>query len=350
MSSPSEQTLLVTGANGFVAGHIIKVALEKGYKVKGAVRTNSSAAQLKATFPAFPSQLSTTIVPDITNVESFKDAFGQDVTGVIHTASPFVFDIKDTRRDLLDPAINGAVTVLEATARYGASVRRVVTTASFASQLDLLAGKRPGYVYTEQDWNPMTYDEAAAAEPTAAYCASKALAERSQWDWMAAAANSAPPPGFDLVALCPAWVFGPHVAPPSRGLSGLNQSSAALWRMVDRDGLPPMDFMGFVDVRDNALAHVAAFETPEAGGERFILGHHFDYQSVADAVREGIPELRDRIPAGSPGAGWEELETGGVYSIDTSKAQRVLGVNYTPFSVSMKDSFLELLEAEKMTK
>lgn len=344
MSSPSEQTLLVTGANGFVAGHIIKVALEKGYKVKGAVRTDTSAAQLRATFPAYPSQLSTTIVPDITRAESFKDAFGPDVTGVIHTASPFVFDIKDTRQDLLDPAINGAVTVLEATARYGTSVRRVVTTASFASNLDLLAGKRPGHTYTEADWNPMTYEEATTAEPTAAYCASKALAERKQWDWMAANA-----PRFDLVAMCPAWVFGPHVVPPTRGLRGLNQSSAALWRMVDSGGLPPMDFMGFVDVRDNALAHVAAFETPGAGGERFILAYHFDYQSVADAVRESIPELRDRVPTGTPGAGWKELEDGGVYSIDTSKAQRVLGVNYTPFSVSMKDSFLELLEAEKMT-
>lgn len=345
MSSLSEQTLLVTGANGFVAGHIIKVALEKGYKVKGAVRTDSSAAQLKATFPTYSSQLSTTIVPDITNVESFKDAFGQDVTGVIHTASPFVLNVKDARRDLLDPAINGAVTVLKATAKYGTSVRRVVTTASFASNLDLLAGKRPGHTYTEQDWNPMTYDEATTADPTAAYCASKALAERSQWDWMAA--NG--PVSFDLVALCPAWVFGPHVAPPSRGLKGLNQSSAALWGMVGRDELPPMDFMGFVDVRDNALAHVAAFETPEAGGERFILAQHFDYQSVADAVRESIPALRDRIPAGNPGVGWKELETGGVYSIDSSKAQRVLGVKYTPFGVSMKDSFLELLEAEKMT-
>jgi nucleoside-diphosphate-sugar epimerase len=264
---------------------------------------------------------------------------------VIDTYQPFVFDIKDTRRDLLDPAINGAVMVLEATAIYGAgSVRRVVTTASFASNLDLLAGKRPNYTYTEQDWNPMTYEEATKTDPTAAYCASKALAERSQWDWMEA--NN---PGFDLVALCPAWIFGPHVAPPSRGLKGLNQSSAALWRMVDRDELPVMDFMGFVDVRDNAIAHVGAFETPEAGGERFILAHHFDYQSVADAVRESIPELRERIPKGTPGSGWQELESGGVYSIDTSKAQRVLGVKYTPFRVSMTDSFLELLEAEKKT-
>lgn len=264
---------------------------------------------------------------------------------MVDIQQPFVFDVKDTRHDLLDPAINGAVTVVEAAARYGTgTVRRVVTTASFASNLDLLAGKRPNYTYTEQDWNPMTYEEATTADPAAAYCASKALAEKGQWDWMAA--NR---PVFGLVALCPAWIFGPHVVPPSRGLKGLNQSSAALWRMVDRDELPVMDFMGFVDVRDNALAHIAAFETPEAGGERFILAHHFDYQSVADAVRDSIPELRERIPVGTPWAGWQELEGGEVYSIDTSKVQRVLGVKYTPFSESMKDSFLELLEAGKVT-
>ena len=174
-----------------------------------------------------------------------------------------MFDIKDTQRDLLDPAINGATTILEAAARYGAgSVRCVVTTASFASNLDLLAGKRPSYTYTEQDWNPMTCDEATTADPTAAYCASKALAERAQWDWMS--------------------------------------------------------------------ANAPAFETPEAGGERFILAHHFDYQSVADAVRGSIPGLSHRIPAGTPGAGWQALENGAVYSIDTSKAQRVLGIKYTP--------------------
>lgn len=342
MSSPSEQTLLVTGANGFVAGHIIKEALERGYKVKGAVRTDSSAAQLKATFPTYSSQLSTTILPDITNVESFKDAFGQSVTGIIHTASPFVFDFKDARRDLLDPAINGAVTVLKATAQYGSSVRRVVTTASFASELDLLAGKRPSYTYTEADWNPMTYDEATTAEPAVAYCASKALAEKSQWEWM-----EANKPAFDLVALCPAWVFGPHVA-PIRGLGRLNQSSAALWKMVDSEELPGMDFMGFVDVRDVAVAHVAAFEKPEAGGERFILANHFDYQSVADAVRSSIPELSGRIPEGTPGAGWQEVENGAVYAIDSGKAQKVLGIDYTPLGTSMKDSFLELIEAERM--
>lgn len=183
MSSPSDQTLLVTGANGFVAGPILKLALDKGYNVRAAVRTESAAAKLRATFPQYASKLSTVLVPDITKVESFKDALDESITGIIHTASPFVLDDgKDIPSEMLDPAIHGAVTILEAANKYGKSVRRVVSTSSFASNLDLLKGLRPGFTYNEKDWNPMTYEEASTAPPAAAYCASKALAEKGQWD------------------------------------------------------------------------------------------------------------------------------------------------------------------------
>lgn len=182
MSSPSEQTLLITGANGYVAGPIVKLALEKGYKVRGSVRTESSASTLKAMFPKYAASLSTVLVPDITKVEDFESAIDDFVTGIIHTASPFsLHNLKDTRAELLDPAIGGAVAILEATKKYGKNVRRVVTTASFASNLDVLKGLRAGYTYTEADWNPMLYDEAGDAPAAVAYCASKALAEKSQW-------------------------------------------------------------------------------------------------------------------------------------------------------------------------
>lgn len=68
------------------------------------------------------------------------------MTGVIHTASPFTLNhLTDMRTELLDPAIGGAVTILEATKKYGKNVRRAVTTASFASNLDVLKGLRGGY-------------------------------------------------------------------------------------------------------------------------------------------------------------------------------------------------------------
>lgn len=157
MSPPSEHTLFVTGANGFVPGPIVKLALERGYRVRGAVRSETSAVWLRAAFPEYSSQLLITLVPDITKVESYNNALDSTITGVIHTASPFVLNnLKDMPTELLDPAIQGAVTILEATKMYAKSARRVITTASFASNLDMLKGMRPGYTYTESDWNPMT--------------------------------------------------------------------------------------------------------------------------------------------------------------------------------------------------
>lgn len=153
-------------------------------------------------------------------------------------------------------------------------------------------------------------------------------------------------PSFDLVFLNPGWVFGPH-AVPLTSLDHLNQSTGALWALVDNDEIPPPDFMAFVDSRDVAKAHLAALEHKDAGGERFILAQHFDYQSVADAMREELPEYASRFPKGTRGAGWEQLRNGGVYQIDGSKAERILELRYTSLAECMNDSYIELFNAEK---
>lgn len=119
---------------------------------------------------------------------------------------------------------------------------------------------------------------------------------------------------------------------------------------MDNEEIPPPDFTGFVDCRDVAYAHLAALERPEAGGQRIILAQHFDYQSVADALREDLPEYASRIPKGTPGAGWKQVEDDGVYAIDATKSEEILGLKYTSLAQSMKDSYLELFEAEKKYK
>lgn len=183
MASNQQRTILITGATGYVGGQIVREALSKGYHVRIAARTTTSASKVTSDFPEHASQLSTVIVPDITKAESFEEAFTtgtNKITGVIHTASPFVLAPEDNVRDLLEPAIRGSVAILEAAKRWGSgSVKGVVATSSFASIVDIGLGKRPGYTYTEADWNPMTYEEAARADGVTAYCASKALAERA---------------------------------------------------------------------------------------------------------------------------------------------------------------------------
>ena len=343
MSPHSIQTLLVTGANGYAAGHIIKLALEKSYNVRGTVRNKASKAKLEDTFSQYTSQFSVHIVEDIMKPELYETALDSSVTGVIHTASPFAFEIDDKVRDMLEPAIKGSVAILEAVRCYGSSVRRVVTTSSFAAILDPTQAFRPGYTYTEKDWCPLTYEAGVSADWGAVtYIVSKALSEKAMWDWI-----KAENPSFSHVVINPPYIFGPHV-PPLASVENLNQSTFQLWSMIDAEKIPATDFAAFVDVRDVAKIHIAAFETLEAGGHRFLLGKHFDYQSAADVAREAIPELRHRMPEGTPGAGWEEAKN--IYEVDGSKAEKMLGIIYTPLSKSIEDSFRELLDAEKDRK
>lgn len=86
-----------------------------------------------------------------------------------------------------------------------------------------------------------------------------------------------------------------------------------------------------------------AFARPDAGGHRFLISSHFDYQTAVDSLREDFPQLRSRLPKGSPGAG--KLEK--VYIVNGEKAENILGIKYIPLNKTMKDSVLQFLEAEE---
>ncbi|PNP47910.1 hypothetical protein TGAMA5MH_00962 [Trichoderma gamsii] len=97
---------------------------------------------------------------------------------VIYTASPVIFNATDFDTELLQPAISSTTGILEGNQKYNSAVSRVVITSSFASVLDPTQGQRPGYVYAEADWNPLTVEQANSS-PVMAYLASKTFAERA---------------------------------------------------------------------------------------------------------------------------------------------------------------------------
>lgn len=119
--------------------------------------------------------------------------------------------------------------------------------------------------FTSNDWNPITYAEAASPHASAreAYRGSKTLAEREAWKFMGEQR-----PGFDLVTLCPSMVFGP-LAQKSKSSADLNESNKMLWKVASGTAsqeLPPCQFNFWIDVRDLAQIHVQALLTPTAGG------------------------------------------------------------------------------------
>lgn len=347
--------LLITGANSFVAGPIIQQALERGYAVHGTVRSEASAKKLLAVFPqhaaGVDAKLTYAVVPDMTVVENYADSFRHaGITGVIHTASPFNLQVDDNARDLLQPARDGAVAILEAAQRYGAgTVRSVVSISSFASVVDMSRGLRPGYHYTEADWNPMSWEAATTADVVSAYCASKALAEKAQWAWQKEHVGQ-PGADFALTTVTPPWVFGPYVDLAAMGIARpaqLNESMKLLAHLVDGSlaggAVPPTDFAGFVDVRDLATAVLRAYDGAKAGdpavaNQRFLVASKFSYQTAADVIRDAFPDLRDRVPVGTPGAGRTEP----TYIYDTAKAKAALGMTFTPVDDTVRDSVRQI--------
>ena len=77
------QTVLVTGASGFIAAHVLNSFLDAGYKVRAAVRSEKSADKVRKTHGRFGNALSFVIVPDMVAPGAFNEAV-KGVDGVSH--------------------------------------------------------------------------------------------------------------------------------------------------------------------------------------------------------------------------------------------------------------------------
>jgi nucleoside-diphosphate-sugar epimerase len=336
------ETILISGANGFVAANIIKELLTNGYAVRGQVRSEASADKVKKAHASYAgNNLSIVIAKDITAPGAFDEAV-KGVHGIFHTASPFVLDAKDFDKELFDPAVDGTLSILRSAKAYGAEVKRVVITSSFASVVDFAAGLNPGKVYTEADWNPMTREEAKAAGPVAGYLTSKALAERAAWDFVA---NEKP--HFTLATVCPPMVYGP-IAQDFDSMHKLNESSEDFYNLFNgsKTEVPGTGFWAYADVRDLALAHRLAYEKPEAAGQRFLITTSgYSYQKFVDIIKEKFPELANKVPAKANPA--NEAFPDGVYKLDNRKAREVLGIKFRPMEETVVDAVKYLQGLEK---
>lgn len=95
-----DSIVLVTGANGHVAQHVISQLLSRSEAVrprlKAAVRNENSAAGLKSEFSTDIDSCSLVLehIPDIVIPRAF-DSAAQDCTHIVHTAPPLVAGGKD---------------------------------------------------------------------------------------------------------------------------------------------------------------------------------------------------------------------------------------------------------------
>ncbi len=344
--------VMISGATGYVAGHIVKLLLEAGVTVHAPVRDPSKAEKLK--------YLNEIAENSPGQIKYFKanlmddGSYGEAMAGcsiVFHTASPFTTDVKDPQKELIDPALLGTRNVLEEANRTE-SVRRVVLTSSCAAIYGDNADvqKAPGGVLTEEVWNTTS---SLNHQP---YSYSKTVAEREAWKIAKQQSR------WDLVVINPSLVIGPGINPHA------TSESFSLIRQIGdgsmKSGAPRFGF-GAVDVRDLAYAHLAAAYVPEAKGRHIISGHNTDLfdmaQTLLDRYGNDYPIPRRVMPK------WlvwlvapminkamtrkiVSLNVNVPWRADNGKSIRELGVSYRPLAESMNDMFQQLVESGAFKK
>jgi dihydroflavonol-4-reductase len=338
------QTIFVTGATGYVAKHLIYQLLEKGYTVRGSVRSLDSEAVLRTDLIAagVPEQ---TVAKKLSCVAlDLGHDLGWDtaLTGVdalMHTASPFPLDAPRDEETLIRPAVDGTLRALKAAQNAG--VNRVILTSSTAAIIRY-PQKPGGAAFDETDW--------ADTKTSAAYPKSKTLAERAAWDFVATDT-----PEIALTTINPGLVlgqpigqrYGASLAVVERALSGKDP-------MVPNVGLP------CVDVRDVAASHIAALERSESVGERFaccggylefseltaILKAQYPNRKIATRVAPNLmmrilalfdPTIRGIVPS-----------LGQRAEVSGAKAQAQLGIQFRDVSESLLETAAFLLKQDRI--
>ena len=272
-------TVLVTGGSGFIGSHALLQLLATGHEVRTTIRSLQREAGLRALLRANAADDTRLhcFATDLTQDAGWTDAVaGCDF--VLHIASPFPAGIPKHEDELIVPARDGALRVLRA-ARDG-GVRRVVLTSSFAAV---------GYGHPDRD---APYDEASWTDlegpGISPYIASKTLAERAAWDFIAREGG-----GLELSVVNPVGVFGPVLG------ADFATSVLLVQRLLDGalPGCPRLKF-GVVDVRDVVDLHLRALHAPAAAGERFLAtaGDFMWVREMAQVLRARLGRDARRVP------------------------------------------------------
>ncbi|MGB0174163.1 MAG: NAD-dependent epimerase/dehydratase family protein [Candidatus Poseidoniaceae archaeon] len=240
--------VLVTGCTGFLGRHVTQEFLTRRYNVRGTTRSPEEHHKLIRSDFEHNDALELCTVDLIADTGWDKAMEGIDA--VVHTASPFsAYEPKD-EMELIGPAREGTLRVLNAA--YESGIRKFVITSSTAA----ISGATPStknHTYTEQDWTDLEKD-------ISAYTKSKTLAEQAARSFASLRED------VELTTVNPNVIFGPlH--------SGTSGTSLRIIESIVQSSYPGFPKISFapVDVRDVAWMHAEALERSELNGERLMM-------------------------------------------------------------------------------
>jgi dihydroflavonol-4-reductase len=260
--------ILITGATGYIGAQLVFDLIRRfgdGVRCRVTVREGSDASFLKG----LPVEI---VRADIHDSVAVAEAVrGAEV--VFHCAGLIAYTM-NFRNRLYDTNVLGTRNVVNAC--LAADVRRLVATSSIAA----IGSARAG----EGDRESNEHSSFSEWQRHNVYMESKHLAE------LECRRGSAE--GLDVVMVNPGVVIG-----RGEGDGAPDSSSNEVLQMIYDGRLPlcPDGATGFVDVRDVADAHIAAWQKGLSGERYIIVGENLTFRELFDRIA-ALPGSRTKKP------------------------------------------------------
>jgi dihydroflavonol-4-reductase len=256
--------ILVTGASGFIGGHVARLLVGRGCAVRVLIRPSSNLS-------AIADLAAERAVGDLREIATLRQAL-KGCRQLYHVAADYRLWAKDPR-ELYRSNVEGTRNILGAAADAG--VQKVVYTSTVGT-IAIPGDGRPGREETA----------ASVAELTGHYKRSKFEAEQLALEFAAK--------GLPLVVVNPTAPVGEgDIKPTPTGKIIVDFLRGAMPAYVDTG-------LNLVDVHDVASGHLLAAERGRVG-QRYILGaRNMTLREILETLAEisGRPAPRLRIPYG----------------------------------------------------
>ncbi|KAI1379240.1 NAD(P)-binding protein [Hypoxylon crocopeplum] len=318
-------TILVTGANGLIASHVVDQLLSLGYKVRGTVRNPTKCTWMEPLFKSrYPSSHLEIVQVSDFGVPGAWDAAIKGVAGVAAVAGGVGLQVQDIDK-ALEEELPWNEALLQA-AKNEPSVKAFVYTSSAWAAWTPDPTKSvelTEWSYNDHALRVVRSDATPHEKGIKPYMAFKTLLEQRIWDWV-----KRENPSFSFNTILPDTVIGGCLDPKNQGISSTCGLVKCLFEGVNLELLPLLPPQWHADTHDTGLLYVAALITPGVDRERlFAFSDRYSWPKVGRILkalypqkdipvleddgwdRTGVPNKRsEELLRGLGQSGWTRLE------------------------------------------
>ncbi len=342
---PKNGTVAVTGSAGFIGGWVVRLLLDKGYRVRACVRDVNDAARVAflKNMPGYASGRLTLHAADLDDSGCFDEIFA-GCHGVCHVSHVSDYDDHEYVQRVCDHIINSV--------NESGTVTRVIVTSSIAaviSEVDLQEFVRRPVFY--EDRYPDELNPKRTPAKGQGYSMGKVIAQRAFSD--AAERNG----NWDAITCCPADNVGPIQSAHQKDMGPWqhNIEMMLLGKYYQNDAYRPWMT---VDVRDDAACHIGLLESVKVkNGERYIAWST-DTRKVEDIcasidrllpeIGHDAPQVIDPFPERIQAREEEMRAIWAGCELRNDRIRAVTSVNFRPLDESVRDCVESLLAVAKV--